>query len=178
MNKNQLKQIPLIIIGSARKNSNTRYYVDKIFDEIDCKVLDLLDYQISPYNYDGKYPSSDNFYQLVEEIVYHDTLIFATPVYWYSMSGLMKNLYDRFSDLLTIQKETGKKLKNKNIILLAVGADSKLPEGFEIPFKLTAEYFGLKYLNSIYISTNMLNSKQDNNVEINKFKEIIKIILL
>ncbi len=43
----------------------------------------------------------------------YDVLIFATPVYWYSMSGIMKVFFDRITDLLTIKKDIGRKLKGK-----------------------------------------------------------------
>ncbi|MCP4458779.1 MAG: NAD(P)H-dependent oxidoreductase [Cytophagales bacterium] len=37
----------------------------------------------------------------------------ATPVYWYSMSGIMKVFLDRIYDVLTIEKELGRKLHGK-----------------------------------------------------------------
>lgn len=43
----------------------------------------------------------------------YETLILATPVYWYSMSGIMKVFFDRLTDLLTIEKEFGRKLRGK-----------------------------------------------------------------
>ena len=97
------EQIPLIILGSARQQSDTKSFVDFVFNKIDHKLVDLLKYNISSYNYTGTYPTSDNFKQLTEEILNHDIIIFATPVYWYSMSGLMKNLFHRFTDLVTIK---------------------------------------------------------------------------
>ena len=36
---------------------------------------------------------------------------------------------------------------------MAVGIDQKLPEGFEIPFKRTADYFEMNYKGCAYFST-------------------------
>ncbi len=155
------KQIPLIILGSARQESDTKSYVDFVFDQTEHNLYDLLKYNISSYNYSGVYPSSDNFKQLIEELLNHDIIIFATPVYWYSMSGLMKNVFDRFTDLVTIQKATGRKLKNKSVFLLAVGTDQKLPDGFEIPFQKTADYLEMNYKGCAYFSTDNKHSDKD-----------------
>lgn len=67
-------------------------------------------------------------------MLHDDKIIFATPVYWYSMSGLMKTFFDRLTDLVTIQKSVGRKLKGKETFLFAVGTDDLLPAGFTIPF--------------------------------------------
>jgi multimeric flavodoxin WrbA len=146
-------QVPLIILGSARQQSDTKFFVDFVFNGIEHRLTDLLSHKISFYNYNGTYPSSDRFKTIVADILTHKTIIFATPVYWYSMSGLMKNLFDRFTDLVTIQKEKGRQLKGKSIFLLAVGSDLAIPSGFEIPFKNTADYLGMHYKGCAYFST-------------------------
>jgi multimeric flavodoxin WrbA len=170
----EIKKIPLIILGSARQKSETKSYVDFAFDQTEHKLLDLLEYNISSYNYNGIYPSSDSFNQLTAEILNHDIIIFATPVYWYSMSGLMKNVFDRFTDLVTIQKATGRKLKNKTAFLLAVGADQELPNGFEIPFQKTAEYLEMNYSGCVYFSINKKYSDSDNLDTKRTFIEMVK----
>ena len=68
---------------------------------------------------------------------------------------------DRLTDLTTIRKEWGKSLKGKCVVILAVGSDEHLPEGFEIPFKQTAEYLDMEYWGSIYDSTMVPKSKED-----------------
>ena len=120
---------------------------------MDHKIVNLLDFNISPFNYSADYSSQDNFYKLVETILNYQTIIFATSVYWYSMSGLMKNLFDRFTYIVTVKKEIGRRLSGKSMFLIAVGTDEKLREGFETPFKLTAEYLGMIYQDGVYFST-------------------------
>lgn len=59
---------------------------------------------------------NDDYLNLMKQILdKYETLILATPVYWYSMSGIMKVFFDRLTDLLTIEKELGRKLRGKKI---------------------------------------------------------------
>lgn len=59
---------------------------------------------------------NDDYLNLMKQILEkYETLILATPVYWYSMSGIMKVFFDRLTDLLTIEKELGRKLRGKKI---------------------------------------------------------------
>jgi NAD(P)H-dependent FMN reductase len=143
---------PLVILGSARAAGDTSRLVNVLFAEQEIQVLDLLDHPIYPYSYEGSYPATDCFDQVVAQLLKHPLLIFATPVYWYSMSGLMKNFFDRLTDLVTIEKRKGRQLQRKKVLLLAVGSDEELPEGFEVPFRRTAEYLDMEYLGHFYSS--------------------------
>ena len=149
------------MLASARKESDTKKFVNVVFADIDHKLTDLSDFEIAPYNYLNKYPGNDNFLKVIAEILNHRIIVFATPVYWYAMSGLMKTFFDRLNDLVTSQKPLGRKLKGKVIFLLAVGSDEELPIGFEIPFQSTAQYFHMAYGGSIYQSTKKSTSQSE-----------------
>jgi multimeric flavodoxin WrbA len=60
-------------------------------------------------------------------MIEHDAIVFATPVYWYAMSGLMKVLFDRFTDLVTVRKDLGRRLRGRRVFLIACGTDPDLP---------------------------------------------------
>jgi len=125
----------VIILGSARKNGNTTKIVDEIVKESGIDVIDLSDYNISHYDYESK-NREDDFLPLIRRILEeYDTLIFATPIYWYNMSGIMKVFFDRFSDLIRIEKETGRKLRGKKIGVISNSHDNEIEESFYIPFK-------------------------------------------
>lgn len=149
----------LVILASARRESDTRKFLDTALAGIDHKVIDLLDHRIEHYSYENKYSGKDEFDEVVNELLEHDNVIFATPVYWYAMSGRLKVFFDRLTDLVTYKKRTGRKLKGKQMFLLAAGADKELPPGFEKPFELTAGYLSMIYKGSIYYSTNYSVSK-------------------
>jgi multimeric flavodoxin WrbA len=79
-------------------------------------------------------------------------IVFATPVYWYAMSGVMKIFFDRLSDLISTSKPLGRGLAGKSVYLFSTGSELEMPDGFEVPFKRTAEYFDMNYVKSIYVS--------------------------
>lgn len=83
-----------------------------------------------------------------------DNIIFATPVYWYAMSGRLKTFFDRLTDLLYTHKSIGKGLKAKKTYLIACGSDPELPEGFEVPFRRTSDYFEMSFQKSFYKQNN------------------------
>jgi NAD(P)H-dependent FMN reductase len=109
---------PLILIGSARHDSDTKKLAHVLFPAGSVKIVDLLDYIIYPYSYEGLYPADDEFSEVCEIIRQHEKVVFCTPVYWYAMSGLMKIFFDRLTDLVTIQKKTGRSMAGKKLIWL------------------------------------------------------------
>jgi multimeric flavodoxin WrbA len=148
----------LVISSSSRKGGDTQMLVKNLLHGLDYEFVYLLDYQIYPYRYEGQYPEEDEFLKLLGLMQQSEQIIFASPVYWYAMSGLMKTLFDRFTGLVTTHKQIGRQLKGKRIFLLAVGSDDALPEGFEIPFKLTSKYFDMDFIGSYYCSTENLKA--------------------
>ncbi len=141
---------PLILVGSARKNSDTQKLLDILFESKEHTLIDLLDYAVEQYNYEEKYTADDKFLQIIDAVLSHDTIVFATPVYWYAMSGYMKVFFDRLTDVVSSQKHIGRQLKGKRTFFIAVGEDEDLPEGFEVPFKRTSEYLDMEYISGFY----------------------------
>jgi hypothetical protein len=56
-------------------------------------------------------------------------------------------------------------IRGKWLAVIASGSDPCAPEGFEVPFRLTCEYLGIKYIGSHYVqmeddlSPNQLRSR-------------------
>lgn len=153
----------LIILGSAKSDGNTRKLVDHGLKQSGFDFIDLKEYEINQFDY-GFSNQNDDFLPLIKKIIdKYDLIVFATPVYWYAMSGIMKSFFDRLTDLLKQEKEAGRKLRGKSMAMICGGSDAEMPEGFQIPFKKTAEYLGMKFLGSIYTSMedDALLSKQD-----------------
>lgn len=161
---------PLIILASARKESNTAKLVHQLFEHDEADVMDLLDYTLSHYRYNADYPPEDQFMELMGHILQHRQLVFATPVYWYAMSGLMKVLFDRFTDIVTIRKEFGRSMKGKQCFLIAVGADEALPQGFEVPFRLTSDYLEMDFKGTYYCKNSEIDVKDEEAVV---FKQLV-----
>jgi len=150
----------VIIVGSSRSNGNTSKIIDEIAIQFNIDVVNLNNYQFSYYDYESK-NKEDDFLPLIKSILEkYDTLIFATPVYWYSMSGIMKVFFDRFSDLLRIEKETGRKFRGKNLGVISNSHDEEIDYEFYIPFRKSAEYLGMKYIGNKHFNANKFNPKE------------------
>jgi len=135
-----------IILGSARSDGHTAKMAKQIAVRLRAELIDLKQYEIGHYDYQHK-NKEDDFLKLIrEEIIHADTLILATPVYWYSMSGRMKIFLDRFTDLLKIEKDLGRKLRGKSLAVFTTSNGGNLGDDFWRPFAETANYLGMKYL--------------------------------
>ncbi len=83
-----------IIQGSSRSNGDTRFVAEQLASQINASVYDLNKYKISQFDYDHK-NVHDVFIPLMEKLIgNYDHFIFATPVYWYTMSGYMKVFFE------------------------------------------------------------------------------------
>ena len=54
------------------------------------------------------------------------------------------------SDLLTIEKDWGRKLRGKSLAVISNTEDDHTESWFEAPFLLSAEYLGMKYLGHVH----------------------------
>jgi multimeric flavodoxin WrbA len=155
-----LENKKVIIVGSSRSDGNTSKIVSKISNQINVDVIDLREYTISYYDYENK-NSEDDFLSLMKLIIEkYDTLVFATPVYWYTMSGIMKVFFDRFSDLIRIEKELGRKLRGKNMFVISNSDDDTLDYDFYLPFRLSANYLGMTYLGEKHLSYKTIKDQE------------------
>src|SRR5882724_712271 len=143
---------PLVILGSARPDGETRRAVDIAFPPGSVQLVALPHCVIGGYDYDHA-NAGDDFSAVADAMTTAQTIIFATPVYWYAMSAPLKIFFDRLTDLTENLKAHGKALAGKSVWMIATGTEAELPEGFEIPFARTADYFGMVYCGSAYLYT-------------------------
>ncbi|WP_114732822.1 flavodoxin family protein [Vibrio cholerae] len=140
-----------VVLGTSKSDGNTRKLVEVFQASTDTTLFDLSDYAISFYDYEHV-NRNDDFIHLINKLVEFDHLVFASPVYWYSMSAQLKVFFDRLSDLLTIEKELGRCLKGKSVSVISTGFNKACPSCFSEPFQLTADYLGLVYKGCTYVS--------------------------
>ncbi len=143
--------MPTIIIqASSRSDGNTSKSVNYLKALHKCDSIDLLDYSFSGYDYLHR-NQDDDFLSLMKQLAdNYDTWIMATPVYWYSMSGLLKNFVDRLTDCVTIAKPIGRSLAGKNLGLLSSSSEEELLSSFADPFRLTAQYLEMNYIGHVH----------------------------
>ncbi|GGK36609.1 MULTISPECIES: flavodoxin family protein [Flavobacteriaceae] len=154
----------VIILGSSRSAGNTSKVISNISKNNNIDIVDLNKFTISYYDYESK-NLNDDFLPLIKSIIKkYDTLIFATPVYWYNMSGIMKVFFDRFSDLIRVEKEEGRRLRGKNMFVISNSHDDKIDTSFYIPFQKSADYLGMNYTGEIHFNADKV--KELNNIEL------------
>ncbi len=133
------------ILGSARQDGNTAALTSAVFRHLnDASVIDLNDLSIAPYSYDNPH-EADDFYALAQMMAEADAIVFASPVYWYSMSGPMKIFFDRLTNLTDFYKPMGRALAGKSAFLIAASNSPAAPACFEPPFAETARYFDMRW---------------------------------
>lgn len=142
----------LAVLGAAEGHSQTEAFLREEYSGVSLEVLDLNMTDVSPYSYSKS--SADGFQDILRKALLADVLVLATPVYWYAMSGTMKNFVDRFSSLMSGEsKSLGEALYGKRVHLVSTGYDLKLPLGFETPISCIAMYFGMDYMGAAYRSS-------------------------
>ncbi|WP_159653080.1 flavodoxin family protein [Vibrio atypicus] len=133
-----------VVLGTSKSDGNTRKLVNEFVRCSEAVLFDLSERDISFYDYEH-HNRFDDFLPLIAELSEFDHIVFASPVYWYSMSAQLKVFFDRLSDLLTIEKDLGRELKGKSISVLSTGYNIELPDCFIEPFSMTAKYMEMEF---------------------------------
>jgi hypothetical protein len=139
----------LAIVGSARPDGHTAVLVDAVLARREATRIDLGDLTVGHYEY-GRAHDRDDFGGVAAALLAHDAILVATPVYWYAMSGRMKVLFDRLTDLVTMRKDLGRQLRGRALFVAVSGSEPALPDGFSVPFRDTASYFDIHYGGTFY----------------------------
>lgn len=143
-----------VIYGSTRQNGNTEYLTKFAIDGLEVEQIYLRDYKIEPiddrrHSESGFSDVNDDYNGLVERMMKHDTFIFATPIYWYSMTGIMKNFIDRWSHTMRDEKFPGFKnqLGTKKAYVIAVGGDNPHVKGLPLiqQFNYIFQFMGMSF---------------------------------
>lgn len=150
----------VIIVGSSRNDGDTSNLAKVLMEKAKWDLINLNDYSFSYYDYNHE-NINDDYLRLMRQIIdKYDTLVFATPVYWYSMSGIMKVFFDRITDLLEVEKSLGRKLRGKNVAAISCSIGNNLNDSFWLPFSETANYLGMNYLGHIHTISGEINESK------------------
>ena len=136
----------VLILGSSRNDGDAKALADELKEKSGWDLVNLNDYNISYYDYEHLNRNDDYLDLMRELMAKYDTLVFVTPIYWYSMSGIMKVFFDRITDLLTIEKDLGRMLRGKKMAVISCSNGSNLGEAFWLPFSESAKYLGMEFI--------------------------------
>jgi putative NADPH-quinone reductase len=134
----------IVIFGNSSRPDGGRALADEVAREFGFKVLDLADHEINNREI------NDPLIEVVEHLIHADTIIFATPVYCYSMSARMKLFMDQLTDLARMDGELRAMLRGKRGLLLCTGTELIAPRYFEETFSLLLAYLGIEYAGMLY----------------------------
>ncbi|MGP0586327.1 flavodoxin family protein [Paenibacillus timonensis] len=142
-----------VIQGSARTGGNTEELTRLALEGIPFTNIVLRGKEIKPihdqrHEEGGFDPVDDDYDDLILQVLEHDILIFAIPVYWYGASGLMKNFIDRWSQSLRdVRFNFKERMAAKTAYAVVVGGDNPRIKALPLIQQLqyTFDFVGLTF---------------------------------
>jgi multimeric flavodoxin WrbA len=136
----------IALLSGSRRHGNTGQLMDQVAALLGIEVVDLASQRISAFDYEHR-NRGDDFEPLIQRVLAHQQVIFATPVYWYAVSPAMKVFLDRISDLLEVPDllPSGRRLRGKNAYVLCTSAGDEPDPAFAGAFRETFAYLGMHF---------------------------------
>jgi multimeric flavodoxin WrbA len=153
----------LAFLGSPRSNGNTDTLTHRVLDGarvagLETKLIELRSLDIQPcigcdrcWKTDKPCIFSDDMIGLYDEISSADALLFATPVYWYGPTTLMKTFMDRF---VVFNRPRGRPLIEGKAALVVTAYEEDGPEAVEPllkMFELSFKYLGMRFVEKLVV---------------------------
>lgn len=152
----------LILNGSPKKDGNTSIMIKWLCDSIGTKAdIVIVNTAFLKYKVNGciscrkcqkidKYECciDDEAKPVLAKMADVDVIVFATPLYFFGASAQTKLVMDRMFSLYKWDNDAGTMktpLKGKTMVVLASAFEDVGLDVLEKPFKLTAEYTGMKF---------------------------------
>lgn len=128
----------LVLQGSSRENGNTEQLSQLVLQGIPHTQIHLREKNIRAihdqrHDPEGFTAVDDDYDAIVEAVLEHDVIVFATPIYWYGMSGFMKDFVDRWSQSLRDKRYSFKQaLAQKQAFVITTGGDDPRVKGLPL----------------------------------------------
>lgn len=84
----------ILFINGGEKDGNTARMGRELIGDRAFVEIDLADTKV--YDYGQVFDDGDRFDEVLEAVRAADTIVMGSPVYWHNLSGMMRNLLDRF----------------------------------------------------------------------------------
>ncbi|MFC9773852.1 flavodoxin family protein [Paenibacillus chitinolyticus] len=143
-----------VIYGGTRPDGNTEQLTEEAVKGLTVDRIHLNTYTIRAI-IDGRHAEegfpemNDDYKEVIDRVLAADVLIFATPVYWYSMSGIMKNFVDRWSQMMRDgdYPDFKKTMAAKKAYVIAVGGDLPEIKGLSMiqQFQYIFDFMGIRF---------------------------------
>ncbi|GGA75004.1 flavodoxin family protein [Ornithinibacillus halotolerans] len=143
-----------VLYGGNRIDGNTETITKKVIQELNVEEIYLIDYRIEPivdkrHAPEGFPEVHDDYNAIIERILPHQVLIFSTPIYWYSMTSVMKSFIDRWSQTSRDANYPNFKkiMAEKKAYVIAVGGDNPYIKGLPMiqQFQHIFDFIGAEF---------------------------------
>ena len=150
----------IVLVGSVRKGGNTellaRAFADGAGQHHDVELVSVADYDISPclgcnrcYSSEGhSCVQQDDMAAICEKLMEADTVVVASPVYFYGISAQLKALVDR------LHTPMRNEFRIKRLGLILVGA-ATLPDLFDpilLQYRMILRFFHLEDIGTVLVN--------------------------
>lgn len=144
----------VVVYGGTRQNGNAEVLTEHVIKGIASEKIYLSDHTIQPiidmrHSQEGFQERNDDYNSIIDRILPHNIIIFSTPIYWYSMSGTMKNFIDRWSQTLRDANypDFKNKMASKKAFVVAVGGDDPYIKGLPMiqQFNYIFDFVGMDF---------------------------------
>ncbi len=148
----------LFLLGSSRRDGNTeilaRHAAASLPEHSTKEWLHLMDLPLSPFedlrHSTGVYPQPVGHEKTLAIATLAATdIVFATPLYWYTMSASTKLYLDYWSGWMRVPGlDFREKMVGKTAWLISANSDEageKMSEAMILTFQLSAEYLGMHW---------------------------------
>jgi multimeric flavodoxin WrbA len=141
----------VVLNGSGRESGNTEELTRIALEGLAYEEIVLRDKRILPivdqrHAEGGFQPVDDDYDAVIQQVLNHETVVFVTPVYWYTVSGLLKNFIDRWSQSLRDSRFDFKALMAaKEAYVLVAGGDNPRIKALPLiqQLKYTFDFVGM-----------------------------------
>lgn len=165
----------IALFSSSRRNGNTGQFMDRMALDLNIEVVSLDNLRMSAFDYQHR-NRDDDFEPLMSRVLSHDQIIFATPIYWYSVSAAMKIFLDRLSDYLDLADllVEGRKLRGKTAFVVCTSISDDPSTAFVEAFRETFDYLGMRFGGLAHINCQDGYSPAAHDPEALKFARVIR----
>ena len=97
----------ILFINGGEKGGSTSALGRELVKGRDFDQIDLVEYKVYDY---GQSFDDDQFDEVLARFKQADTIVLGSPVYWHDLSGMVRNLLDRFYGPVPEGSMAGKRL--------------------------------------------------------------------
>lgn len=129
----------LFINGSPNKNGNTASLAKEMLSGKEYRTLNLVDYKIGSY---GQKFEEDQLDEVIAAMKAAEVVVIGSPLYWHNICGSVRNVLDRFYNLVDDGELYGRKFY---FLFQGASPEKWMMEAGEYTMKRFATLYGMQW---------------------------------